>query len=54
MIRCLRRKHFIIMLLLAVLLPVLFALGLLARRPVAVMENLPDALTTGRGVPNEP
>ena len=54
MIRCLRRKHFIIMLLLAVLLPVMLVLGLLARRPVAVMKNLPDTLTTGRGASHEP
>lgn len=54
MIRSLRRKHFIIFLLLAVILPCLFVLGLLARRPVAVMEHIPESLTNGPGVSHEP
>jgi len=54
MIRSLRRKHMVIFILLTVLLPFLFVLGLVARRPIAIMENVPEILTTGRGASHEP
>ena len=44
MIRPLRTRHRVMVSILAVALPLLFAAGLLVRRPPAVMETLPEAL----------
>jgi hypothetical protein len=43
--RELRRAHRAIFIILAILLPLLVAAGLWARRPPAVMEELPPPLT---------
>lgn len=54
MIRCLRRKHRIIFILLAVMVPILFVLGLMARRPIDVMDRVPDVLVSDPGAGHEP
>jgi len=54
MIRSLRRTHVVIFVLLAILLPVLFALGLFARRPIEIMKRVPEMLTSEQGNPHEP
>jgi hypothetical protein len=39
---------------LSIVLPVLFVAGLLARRPVAMMKDIPASLTASGGEPDEP
>ena len=47
MIHRLRRRHRLLWLSLALLLPLLYAIALAARRPAPIIEVLPPALDTG-------
>ena len=44
MIRRLRRRHRLMWLLLAVLLPLAYALALASRQPSPIVESMPEAL----------